>query len=133
MKICIVHNEYGKFSGEEAVVQSLFQLLSGHGHDVSLFSRRSAEIEKMPFGELQAFFSGIYNISSKRAMRRELENHRPDIVHVHNVFPLLSPSVLGECRLAGVPVVMTVHNYRLVCPGGLHVMRGTADADQKMA
>lgn len=120
----MVHNEYGKFSGEEAVVNSLLQLLSEHGHDVSLFDRSSTEIEKMPFGELQAFFSGIYNISSKRSMRRELENHRPDIVHVHNVFPLISPSVLRECRMAGVPVVMTVHNYRLVCPSGLHVVRG---------
>jgi glycosyltransferase involved in cell wall biosynthesis len=57
-------------------------------------------------------------------MRGILSTERPDVVHVHNLFPLISPSVLPECRRASVPVLMTVHNYRLVCPNGLHLVRG---------
>ncbi|MBW2647986.1 MAG: glycosyltransferase [Deltaproteobacteria bacterium] len=124
MKILTVHNEYGKFSGEEAVVQSLSRLFAEHGHEVRYFSRSSAEIPGMRLGNIRAFFSGIYSFSSKKAMSRCLQEFKPDIVHVHNVFPLISPSVLGVCRRAGVPVVMAVHNYRLVCPNGLHMTHG---------
>jgi glycosyltransferase involved in cell wall biosynthesis len=124
MHILMVHNEYGKFSGEEAVVQDLCVLLRNKGHDVIGLARSSAEIETMRLGRLRAFFSGIYSFSSRKAIRRLLAEHRPGVVHVHNVFPLISPSVLPECRRAGVPVVMTVHNYRLVCPNGLHMPKG---------
>lgn len=124
MHICVVHNEYGRFSGEEAVVEFMERLLLSHGHRLSLFVRSSAEIPRMWLGEPRAFFSGIYSWSSKRAMRELLARQRPDIVHVHNLYPLISPSVLDACRMAGVPVVMTVHNYRLTCPNGLHMVRG---------
>jgi glycosyltransferase involved in cell wall biosynthesis len=124
MHICIVHNEYGRFSGEEAVVEFIERLLLCHGHRLSLFVRSSAEIPRMRLGEPRAFFSGIYSWSSKRAMRQLLARQRPDIVHIHNLYPLISPSVLDACRRAGVPVVMTVHNYRLTCPNGLHMVRG---------
>ena len=124
MKILVVHNEYGKFSGEEAVVYNLCRLLEEQGHSVVKLFRSSAEIADMFIGRTRAFFSGIYSFSSKKAMRRLIAKCKPDIVHIHNVFPLISPSVLGECRKAGVPVVMTVHNYRLVCPNGLHMLNG---------
>ena len=78
----------------------------------------------MRLGMARAFFSAIHSPCSKRAVRKLLEEKRPDIVHIHNLFPLISPSILPECKRAGVPVVMTVHNYRLVCPNGLHMVRG---------
>lgn len=131
MIVLIVHNEYGKFSGEEAVVRGLAELLRRKGHTVIEFSRGSAELRTIHLGQLRAFFSGIYNPSSRKAMGRLLAEHQPDIVHVHNVFPLISPSVLPECRRAGVPVVMTVHNYRLVCPNGLHMPKGRQDVCEK--
>lgn len=124
MRICIIHNDYGQFSGEERLVKSLSTLLNNKGHEVIYFKRSSEEIPNMIFGRIRAFFSGIYSFSSKKAMMRLLTEHKPDIVHVHNVFPLISPSVLGECRKAGIPVVMTVHNYRLVCPNGLFMVDG---------
>ena len=124
MKVLIVHNEYGKFSGEEAVVQSLSRLLVEHEHQIHHFSRSSAEIPGMQLGNIRAFFSGLYSFSSRKAMRRCLQEFKPDIVHVHNLFPFISPSVLGVCRRARVPVVMTVHNYRLMCPNGLHMNNG---------
>lgn len=124
MKVCLVHNEYGIFTGEEAVVENISRLLAEKGQDVIRFARSSTEILKMRYGKIRAFFSGIYSFSSKKAMRRLIDEQKPDIVHVHNVFPLISPSVLGECRKAGVPIVMTVHNFRLVCPNGLNMVNG---------
>jgi glycosyltransferase involved in cell wall biosynthesis len=124
MKICIVHNEYGKFSGEEAVVKNLLQLLKEQGHQVRYFNRSSAEIQDIRIGKFLAFFSGLYSFSSRKMMRRCLKEFKPDIVHIHNLFPFISPSVLGVCRSIGVPVVMTVHNYRLICPTGLHLSYG---------
>jgi len=123
MRVCIVHNSYARPSGEEVVVDNTRHLLEDRGHHVTLLSRSSAEIEHMRLGRTRAAFSGIYSRSSRRAMRRLIEEQRPDVVHVHNLYPLISPSVLVECRRAGVPVVMTVHNYRLVCPNGLHLAR----------
>ena len=126
MKICLVHNAYGRVSGEEIVVQNLQRLLEAHCHRVVTFFRSSQEINEMTFGKARAFFSGIYNPAAARAFRRLLAIDAPDIVHIHNVFPLISPAVLGECRAAGIPVVMTVHNYRLVCPNGLQMRDGHA-------
>jgi len=124
LKIVLLHNEYGAASGEERVVHGLRRLLEQRNHHVIPFIRSSAEIRGKRKGQVQAFFSGIYSWSSKRAIRSLLGRRRPDLVHVHNVFPLISPSVLGECRRCGVPVVMTVHNYRLVCPSGLLMTDG---------
>ncbi len=124
MRICIVHNQYEKASGEETAVFSLMDLLRGHGQEVVSFMRGSAEIGGMPFGKARAFLSGIYSFKSRRAMKRLLRDEKPDLVHIHNLYPLISPSVLPVCRDAGVPVVMTLHNYRLVCPTGLLLSRG---------
>ncbi len=124
MKICLVHNEYGKFSGEEAVVESQKQLLREHGHEVISFEKSTADISEIWVGRLRAFFSGIYSFDSRRQIQKLLVEHRPDVVHVHNVFPLISPSILPECKKARIPVVMTVHNYRLVCPNGLFMNKG---------
>ena len=124
MRIAIVHNEYGRFSGEEAIVEQQAALLRGRGHEVIRFTRNSAELERSAFGPARAFFSGVYNPFSRKAFAAFLRRERPDVVHVHNLFPLISPSILPECRKQGVPVVMTVHNYRLVCPNGLFFSRG---------
>lgn len=124
MKILLVHNKYGKLSGEEIAVGSIQRLLEEHHHEMDTFIRSSAQIEAMRLGKIRAFFSGIYSFSCGKAMRRRLLELKPDIVHVHNVFPLISPSVLIECRRADVPIVMTVHNYRLVCPNGLFLRNG---------
>ncbi|MBF0143138.1 MAG: glycosyltransferase family 4 protein [Magnetococcales bacterium] len=124
MRISVVHNEYGRTSGEEIVVGRLMALLREHGHHVSPFLRSSAMIGRMPFGQIRAFFSGIYNPWSRRDFRQFLMTERPDIVHIHNLYPLISPSILLECRACSIPVVMTVHNFRLLCPNGLFMSGG---------
>jgi len=123
MRILLVHNAYGKFSGEEAVVNAQSKLLKSNGHEVVLFERSSAEIQTL-WDKIRAFLTGIYNPFSRRKIRRLLQEIKPDIIHVHNLFPFISPSILPVCRKAGIPVVMTVHNYRIVCPNGLHMTNG---------
>ena len=124
MKIALVHNEYGKFSGEEQVVRQIKTLLINRGHEVALFLRSSAEIETMPLGRTRAFFNGIYSFSAIKAFRAFLAREKPDLVHIHNLFPFISPAILPECTRNGIPVVMTLHNYRLVCPNGMHMVNG---------
>jgi len=99
-------------------------LLTARGHTVDTFTRSSAEISGAIVSKAGAFFSGIYSRGARREFSRALRDARPDVVHVHNLFPLISPSILPECRAAGVPVVMTLHNFRLVCPNALLFTRG---------
>jgi len=124
MRICIVHNSYGKFSGEEAAVGAQREILEVHGHRVCLFQKDSTGLNRMFLGKSRAFFSGIYNARSRREIANLIREHHPNLVHIHNLYPWISPSILPECHAAGVPVVMTVHNYRLICPNGLHMPKG---------
>jgi glycosyltransferase involved in cell wall biosynthesis len=124
MKILIVHNAYGRISGEEIVIDDLVQLLAARGLVIRRFSRSSTEIETTRLGKIPAFFSGIHNPFSRKAFGRFLRQERPDVVHIHNLYPLISPSILPECTAQGIPVVMTVHNFRLACPNGLLVSHG---------
>lgn len=120
----MVHNKYGALSGEDVVVTNIVKLLRARGHEVYCFFRNSEEILGSFWLKTKAFFSGIYSFAPKKAIRRMLAEQKPDLVHVNNLFPLISPSVLSDCHRAGLPVVMTVHNYRLICPNGLFMTNG---------
>lgn len=124
MKVCLVHNAYGKLSGEEVAVEGLRDCLTSHGHSVIPFFRSSAEIDGRKFGKIGAFFTGIYNPSARRDFARFLDSERPDVVHINNVFPLISPSILDETKRRDIPTVMTLHNFRLLCPTGLMFSNG---------
>ena len=124
MKICLVHNAYGKLSGEEVAVECLRDSLTSHGHTVIPFFRSGAELQGRQVRKVAAFFTGIYNIAARREFARLLDAERPDLVHINNLFPLISPSILDETKHRGIPTVMTLHNYRLLCPTGLLFSHG---------
>ncbi len=124
MKVLVIHNEYGRVSGEEISLYGLVGLFRDHGHEVSTYLRSSAEIPSMRLGKPRAFFSGIYNPAACKAIARLLRDSPPDVVLVKNLFPLISPAILPIIRRARVPIVMSVPNYRLMCPNGLHVSHG---------
>jgi len=124
MKVLLVHNEYGKRSGEEAVVDKMAEIFAGLGLEVARLRRSTAEVRGTLVGKARAFVAGIYCPLGVRAMRRALAEEKPDLVNVHNLYPFISPAALRECRRAGVPVVMTVHNFRLICPTGLFMRDG---------
>jgi glycosyltransferase involved in cell wall biosynthesis len=99
-------------------------LVERHGGQAQLLTRSSREIEGTLASKAHAFWSGIYSRSAYREMERILAADRPAVVHVHNLYPLLSPSILVACRRAGVPVVMSIHNQQLTCPRADHLHRG---------
>jgi glycosyltransferase involved in cell wall biosynthesis len=120
MKVLLVHNRYIHEGGEERAVDTLASLLSNRGHHVQRFERSSQEWAGHPFWQRPAdALSTVYSSSSVRALREELRRERPDIVHVHNVFPVLSPAVYEELHRHPVAVVQTLHNYRFMCANGL--------------
>lgn len=119
MKILLVHNDYGKYSGEEAVVDKMAVILSGLGNDVAQLRMSTADARESLSGKIHGFVAGMYCPSGVRAMREALTRVKPDIVNVHNLYPFISPAALRECKKAGIPVVMTIHNFRLICPTGL--------------
>lgn len=124
MRVLIVHNRYGQPSGEEAVVEAYHRLLRERGHATARFERSSEGLRTTLRGKWRAFWSGLGSRRSETALRSAIVAFRPDVVNVHNVYPLISPRALRACADAGVPVVMTAHNYRLVCPNGLLYTKG---------
>ena len=122
MRVLLVHNRYRSASpgGEDRVVDQELAALSGAGHTVERFERCNDEIAgRSLVGRALVPAEVVWSETSRRGLTATLRAVRPDVVHVHNTFPLLSPSVLYACRAQRVPVVMTVHNYRLVCSSGI--------------
>ena len=121
MKVLVVHNRYRSEqpSGENNVVDAEVTLLAEGGHQVSLFERRSDDIAAMPLPRKAAVPLMVpWNPAVRKELAARLRASRPDVVHIHNTFPLLSPSVVAACADAGVPAVATLHNYTMVCPPG---------------
>lgn len=119
MKILMIHNNYAKPSGEEHASQGIADLLEANGHQVSWYRRSSQEIVGSKLGQLKAFFTGIYNPSSVDAISKVLDEVKPDIVQVQNLYPLISVSIMKEIKRRKIPIVMRTPNYRLFCPSGL--------------
>lgn len=121
MKILIVHNRYRSTapSGENRVVDQESEALTAAGHSVRHFERNSDDIEDWPAMKKATLPARVvWSRASRHDLARDLIRHPPDVVHIHNTFPLLSPSVLYACREAEVPVVVTLHNYKLLCASG---------------
>jgi len=114
-RVLLLHNRYQIAGGEDVVVQTEKALLEANDHPVALLETNNDDIAS-PLEKAKAATNAIYSYSSKQWVRAEIASFLPDVVHVHNFFPLLSPSVYYACREAGVPVVQTLHNYRLLCP-----------------
>lgn len=126
MKILIAHNDYRAHSGEETVVDRMADELKRRSIEVCQLRRSSSEYAGTFSGKIKGFVEGIYSTDGVKAMRKMLIEEKPDVVNVHNLYPFISPAALRECKKAEVPVVMTVHNYRLICPTGLMMRDGAS-------
>ena len=123
MKILVIHNHYQFRAGEDQVVAAEIELLRHHGHDVIVFTRDNADIPSFSWlRKLISIIGGFASYSTCRDLRRVIKTSRPDVVHVHNVFPLISPAIYRAIKRHGLPVVQTIHNYRFLCPNGLFFM-----------
>lgn len=128
MRVLVVHNRYRSSapSGENQVVDAEINLLRDSGVEVAAYLEDSDELVAPGFGlgKATAAVGPVYSPRGVPRFRRFLADVRPDVVHVHNVFPLVSPWIMRVSKAAGVPVVQTVHNYRHSCLNGLHVRDG---------
>jgi glycosyltransferase involved in cell wall biosynthesis len=115
MKVLLVHNHYRIAGGEDTVVQAEKSMLEDHGHEVALLESDNADISGT-LDQLRIGIGAVYSRDGKRRVAAEIERFRPDVMHVHNFILLFSPAVYFAAREKGVPVVQTLHNYRLACP-----------------
>ena len=128
MRVLQVHNYYQLAGGEDEVVRGEGTILRDGGWQVDLWSVDNAEITS-PIAKAKVALGSSYSMSSRVAMDRKIALTKPDLVHVHNFFPLLTPSIYDACLDAGVPIVQTLHNYRTICPGGFLFREGNICTD----
>ena len=116
--ILAIHNRYRLFGGEDTVFDAETALLEAHGHRVErlVVDNRDIPDEAGLGGRVRLAVETAWSSRSARRAAQVAAELRPDVVHVHNFFPLLSPSIYGAARRSGAAIVQTLHNYRLVCP-----------------
>ena len=121
MRILLVHNSYqAGSSGEYVVFASEKALLESRGHKVVAFERFNDDIQSFPlWKKISLLWETAWSNESYRQVRQVIRRERPDVVHFHNTLPLISPSAYYACQDEGVPVVQTLHNYRLFCAVGI--------------
>jgi glycosyltransferase involved in cell wall biosynthesis len=132
MRILLVHNRdrSGTPSGENRVVDQEGEALAALGHEVMRYDRSSDEIEQWSVAKKASLpVRIIWSRETYHDLKAVLREHRPDVAHVHNTLPLLSEAVLYACRDARVPIVATIHNYKLACANGMFFRRGTVCHD----
>ena len=123
MKILITHNFYQVAGGEDAVMQNEIDLLESNGKTVIKHTVDNAQIYSL-FDKIATMLNVPFSYAQYSKMLMVLNTEKPDVVHVHNYFPLFSPSIFYACKKAKVPVVHTLHNYRAVCPTALLMHEG---------
>lgn len=127
MKILVAHNRYQHAGGEDSVVESEIALLQQQGHDVRLYGRHNDELGHIP--RQRAAQDAIWSRQTTRDIKAIASEFRPDVIHVHNTFPLISPSLYWAANRAGIPVVQTLHNFRLLCPQAMLLRNGSVCED----
>lgn len=122
MRILVAHNAYQQRGGEDAVVEAEIDLLRAHGHDVELYSLHNDALNTMP--RTAAAMTAIWSRRSTRDIDTLCDRFLPDVIHAHNTFPLISPSLYWAAARRHVPVVQTLHNFRLLCPQAIFLRDG---------
>lgn len=123
MKILLIHNKYKEAGGEDVVCQEEAELLLSNRHVVEVLLFDNAGIKTF-VDKLRCGLSVIYNYYSARQLQLKIEEFQPDVIHVHNFMPVASPSIFLIARRYRIPVVVTLHNYRLICPGATLFHKG---------
>jgi len=125
MRILVAHNAYQKRGGEDSVVEAETRMLQAHGHSIVRHERHNDELRsRSPLATLTAGFETVWATGSFRDVKELIAREAPDVVHFHNTFPLISPAAYYACADDGVPVVQTLHNYRLLCPAAMLLRDG---------
>lgn len=123
MRILLIHNYYQKRGGEDVVFENEKRLLQLSGHEVETIEITNKSISSS-LGKIRTFYNSGFSHKVSKTVNKKIHLFQPDVVHVHNFWPLLSPSVHVASALKGVPVVQTLHNYRLMCGNGMFFRNG---------
>lgn len=125
IRVLIVHNYYQIPGGEDAVVANEKKMLEEYGHKVILYKRNNDELKEMSkFQKLLLPITTVFNIKTYQDIQKIIRNEHIHIVHVHNTLNLVSPAVYYAALSCNVPVIQTIHNYRLLCPGATFYRKG---------
>ncbi len=122
LRILSVHNHYQIRGGEEEVRDAEQSLLEQMGHTVDIYEDSNDRLDSL--GAIQTAINTVWSTQAYQAIKRQLKLYSYDIVHVHNTLPLISPSIYYAVKDSGVPIVQTLHNYRLLCPNALLFRNG---------
>lgn len=122
MRILSVHSRYQIRGGEDECQEAEVSLLREMGHLVEVYEENNERVAML--GTLRIAFRTVWSEEAYQTVRRRLIEQPYDVVHVQNFFPLISPSVYYAAKAEGIPVVQTLHNYRLLCPNGLFFRDG---------
>ncbi len=119
-RVLILHNRYTFTGGEERIVEPHVDQLRSNGHPVELYMEDSATFSSRPMGEKLKISAQLpFSMHHYRRVREKIRSFHPSVVHAHNTFPLLTPSVYAAAAAERIPVVQSVHNYRFLCSNGL--------------
>jgi glycosyltransferase involved in cell wall biosynthesis len=121
-RILVVHNRYQQRGGEDAVVEAEVALLRAHGHPVRLYARSNDEVRTMT--RIGVVADTLWSRQTLHDIADRIARFRPDVMHVHNTFPLVSASLYWAASRLGVPVIQTLHNFRLLCPQAMFLRDG---------
>ena len=128
--VLVIHNRYRQAGGEDTMVRAEVALLRQRGHRVLEYARNNAEIDEFgPLRKAELLLSATWNQRVYAELRRLIRAERPDVAHCHNLLPLISPAAYYACQAEGVPVVQTLHNFRLRCPAGTLFRKDAACQD----
>ena len=117
--VLMVHNFYQIGGGEHTVFENEVKLLREHGHRVVEYTRSNDELKESKLKLLISPLSTIWSFKTYREVNKIIKKNQIEIVHCHNTFPLISPSVYYSAKKNNIPVVQTVHNFRFLCPNGV--------------
>jgi len=125
VKVIQAFNRRKSWGGEDLSIKDTAEILRRNGVVVYEWIKDISDLGDGLWGKVRAFGASIYSWSSAREMTHIIESERPDVVHIHNLYPQLSPSVLVACRHSGTPVVWHPHDQRPICPTGFHLKNGS--------
>ncbi|NDP47665.1 MAG: glycosyltransferase, partial [Sulfuriferula multivorans] len=126
-RVLIAHNAYQHRGGEDSVVEAEIALLRSHGHVVETYFRSNDDVAAM--SSLSLARHTLWSNRTSHELAKLIRRFKPDVIHVHNTFPLMSPSLYWAAERAGIPVVQTLHNFRLMCLNALFLREGKVCED----
>jgi hypothetical protein len=127
MKLLLAHNRYLYRGGEDEVFRREGDLLRSAGHEVGEYVRHNSELSKDGmWSSVRAAMGTLWARDSAREIRSLLRRVKPELVHFHNTFPLISPAAYYACKQEGIPVVQSLHNPRILCPAATFYRNGRA-------